>query len=370
MILEILFYSTLVLSTVTTIISIYNFFTAPRIRGVKDQLIYKPFISILIPARDEEINIENCIEDVMNQSYNNYELLILDDESTDETAKIVTGKISERRDDDKIKLISGKPKPNDWIGKNWACHQLSLEARGEILLFIDADVRIRPHVIESCIYYMDKYKLRLLTCFSTQKIKLFGEWLVVPLMNFLLLTFLPLTKVYSSTKKSFVAANGQFLLITKEVYNKIGGHKEVANKIVEDMEMARRFKKSGFKLMTFLGENSITCRMYYGFEPAFNGFTKNFFPGFNTSPLIFIFFLLFLFTTFFLPYLFVFMNSYFIWIVLIILLGRLATSISSHQSIVANFLLHPIQMIIMIAIGLNSIYRTTTKKMKWKGRSI
>ena len=170
------------------------------------------FISVLIPARNEETCIGNCVEDVLNQTYKNYELIILDDESKDGTAKIIVDKISENRAEGKIKLISGRPKPDDWVGKNWACHQLSLEAKGEYFLFIDADVRLRPHVIESCIHYLNKYKLQMITCFPTQIIKSIGEWLVVPLMNFLLLAFLPLSKVYLSGKRSFIAANGQFQL--------------------------------------------------------------------------------------------------------------------------------------------------------------
>ncbi len=370
MVVEILLYLSLVAGIVTTIVSVYNFFTAPRIRNIEDRLIHKPFISILIPARNEETCIGNCVEDVLNQTYKNYELIILDDESKDGTAKIIVDKISENRAEDKIKLISGKPKPDDLVGKNWACHQLSLEAKGEYFLFIDADVRLRPHVIESCIHYLYKYKLQMITCFPTQKMKSIGEWLVVPLMNFLLLAFLPLRKVYSSGKRSFIAANGQFLLITKEAYTKIGGHIGVADKVVEDMEIARQAKKSGFKLMTFLGEDSISCRMYDGFKPAFNGFTKNFFPGFNISPAIFTIFLVFVFTAFFLPFLLVFMNSYFILVVLIILLGRLAISVSSKQNFLINILLHPAQMFLMIAVGVNSVYRTKTKKLKWKGRSI
>jgi chlorobactene glucosyltransferase len=353
MALEIIFYSTLSFVTVTTIISIYNFFTAPRIRKSKEKLISAPLISILVPARNEEQNIDHCISDVCKQSYQNYELTILDDESEDGTASIVKNKISETGASSRIKLIPGKPKPPEWIGKNWACHQLSLNARGKYLLFMDADVRLRAHVIESCLYLVSKYELQLLTCFSTQIIKSFGEWLVVPLMNFLLLSFLPLKKVYSSNKKSFIAANGQFLLIKREIYDEIGGHKAVADQVVEDMEIAREVKKRGFKIMTFLGENSIACRMYGGFKQAFRGFTKNFFPGFNTSPLIFVMSLVFFLLTFFLPFLAVFMNSKFIWIVFIILFGRIITSLSSKQSFLINCIIHPVQIIVMIADGLS-----------------
>jgi chlorobactene glucosyltransferase len=198
----------------------------------------------------------------------------------------------------------------------------------------------------------------------------FGERMVVPLMNFLLLTFLPLKKIYSSSKGSFIAANGQFLIVDRETYDAIGGHTVVADKVVEDMELARRIKKRGFRMMTFLGENSITCRMYSGFKEAFTGFTKNYYPGFNTSALNFLLILVFVFITFFLPFLMIFMNSIFLWSVLIILIGRFATSLASKQNFLLNCMAHPIQIILMLAVGISSVTKTKKKKIEWKGRFI
>jgi chlorobactene glucosyltransferase len=181
---------------------------------------------------------------------------------------------------------------------------------------------------------------------------------------------LPLKKVYSSPNKSFVAANGQFLFIDRNTYEKIGRHAAFADRVVEDMEIAREVKKAGFKLMTFLGGNSISCRMYEGFTEAFNGFSKNFFPGFNIPAILFFLLLIILFLAFLLPFTLVFMNSSFLIIVLIIITGRLFISIPSKQNFLINILLHPIQILIMLAIGVNSIYRIKTKKLKWKGRYI
>jgi chlorobactene glucosyltransferase len=370
MVTEFIFYSTLIFASVSTLVAIYNLVTAPRLEKKAYDSVQDQLVSVLIPVRNEEKNIGNCIDVVLSQSYKNFELIILDDESEDRTAEIISDKISEYNSNNKIKLISGKPLPDDWLGKNWACHQLSKEASGECFLFIDADVRLNSGVVESCLFYKDKYELEMISSFPTQKIKSFGEWLIVPLMNFLLLAFLPLKKVYSSANKSFIAANGQFLFIAKSAYEKIGGHLTFKGRVVEDMEIARQVKKSGFNIMTFLGADSVRCRMYDGYRLAHNGFTKNFFPGFNISSLIFTLFLTLIFIVFLLPFLMIFMNSSFVLIVFIILLGRLAISVSSRQNILVNILLHPVQMLIMITIGINSVYRTKTKKLKWKGRSI
>lgn len=370
MLVEIIFYFVLFITGVTTTISIYNMFTAPRLKIKKHNLEKTQLVSVLIPSRNEEKNIAECIDSVISQTYKNFELLILDDESTDTTATTISKKISSGHLSDRVKLISGKPLPHSWLGKNWACHQLSQEAKGDIFLFIDADVRLSEGVIESCLCLKEKYNMEMITSFPTQKIKSLGEWLIVPLMNFLLLTFLPLKKIYSSANKSFVAANGQFLFITNEVYTKIGGHKAFKEKVVEDMEIARGIKKSGLKLMTLLGDDYISCRMYEGFDKAFNGFSKNFFPGFNTSQLIFSLLLILIFFVYLLPFLLIFVNYNFFLIVLIILTGRLFISITSRQNFFINVILHPLQMIVMIAIGVNSVYRTKTKKLEWKGRSI
>lgn len=370
MLVDIIFYSVLIIAVITTAVSVYNLFTAPRLKKINCNSNIDIMVSVLIPARNEENNIGECIDSILKQTYKNFELIILDDESKDTTEKIIREKISDNNVGYKVRLISGGPLPTGWLGKNWACHQLTQEAKGDVLLFIDADVRLGPGVIESCLCLKDQYNLEMITSFPTQKIKSFGEWLIVPLMNFLLLTFLPLKKVYSSANKSFIAANGQFIFITKPFYTKIGGHKAFKEKVVEDMEIARQVKKSGFNMMTFLGADSVSCRMYDGLRPSFNGFSKNFFPGFNTSPLIFSLFLSLIFFVFLLPFFMILLNSDFLLIVLIILAGRLFISISSKQNLIINIILHPLQMFMMIAVGFSSIYKTMTKKLQWKGRSI
>ena len=139
-------------------------------------------------------------------------------------------------------------------GKNWACHQLSQKAKGKYLLFIDADVELAPNAISSTAKIMAETKTKMLSVFPTQRIKSFGEWLIVPLMNWLLLAFLPLRQVYASRNNSFIAANGQFILWDRETYFSIGGHQQVANAVVEDMELARKAKQKN-KIITLLGGN-------------------------------------------------------------------------------------------------------------------
>ncbi len=347
------------------LIVLYNYFTAPRFKKQKVELSQVPLVSVLIPARNEEENITNCIESVLNQDYKNIEIIVCDDKSTDNTEQKVL-----ELNNPKIKLIKGKELPFGWLGKNWACHQLSKHASGEYILFIDADVRLEKNAVSFVINEVLKKDCKMLSCFSTQIINSFGEWLVVPLVNWLLLTFLPLKKVFSSKNENFVAANGQFVLFEMKKYFEIGGHEAVKNNVVEDMEFARILKSKGEKIITLLGNYVVNCRMYDSFADGLKGFSKNFYPGFKTNPSVFLILLITLFTLFVSPFILVFQNYFYLIHVFIIILIRMFISRMSNQNISFNVLLHPLQMIAMFFIGINSIYTTTTKKAEWKGRKI
>jgi chlorobactene glucosyltransferase len=197
-------------------------FTAPELKNISKHSDDQKLVSVLIPARNEEKNIEKCIKGVLSQDYQNKEIIVLDDCSTDKTYQIAFA-----FSDKNIKVITGAPLPQNWLGKNWACNQLAQEANGEYLLFIDADVELKPEVISSAVFELEKSNAALISIFPTQIIKSFGEHFIVPLMNWLLLTFLPLKLVYASSSKSFVAANGQFMLWRKSDYFKLGKHQVV-----------------------------------------------------------------------------------------------------------------------------------------------
>ncbi len=352
---------------ITTTITVYNFFTAPRILNQSYPLPQKPLVSILVPARNEEKNIAETLRALLQQSYTNYEVIVLDDHSEDDTFQRAE---EIARTTEKVTLVKGKPLPPGWVGKNWACFQLAQYARGEVYLFIDADVHLSNCALEAALHTMYTHKVVLLSCFPTQKIDSTGAWLVVPLMNWLLLSLLPLRLVTASSYSSLTAANGQFILCNKKPYDEIGGHKAVADQVVEDTELARRFKRNNYRIMTAVSDGALTCRMYGGFMDAFKGFSKNFFPGFNVSPLIFLCILTALIMVFFTPFIFVIFHAYFIWLILIIAAGRVIVSRISSQNPLINVMLHPFQMLCMVLIGANSLYWTVTGKTVWKGRTI
>lgn len=352
---------------ISLFVVVYNIVTNPVFKEISVYYKSEPLVSVLIPARNEEENISACLEAVLKQSYTNIEILVLNDNSTDNTQAIIQN-ISEKNK--KITLINGKQLPKNILGKNWACTQLAEIAKGEYLLFMDADVTISPSVIKSSINYFSKYKLDVLSVFPTQKIHSIGEWLVVPLMNWLLLAFLPLNLVYKSRNKSFTAANGQFMMWKTEAYFKTGGHTAASMELVEDMFLAQNAKQQGFKLMTLLGGDFIRCRMYNNFKSAVEGFSKNFYPGFKLSPELFTLMILLLFTINTIPFLFAVSEQIFYYTVAAILLIRIIVSLLSKQSVFLNLLLHPFQMILILFTGINSMVLFHKRKITWKGRKV
>ncbi|MBN2570753.1 MAG: glycosyltransferase family 2 protein, partial [Ignavibacteriales bacterium] len=186
----------------------------------------KPFISVLIPARNEEENITDLLNDLLEQDYENIEIIIFNDESTDNTERIVKDYMKK---DTRIKLINSDGLPGGWVGKNYACNSLAKNANGGYFLFLDADVRVGKNLIDSVLSHIQKYKLSLLSIFPKQIMLTRAEKIVVPLMNFILLSLLPLRLVRKSKFSSLAAANGQFMFFDSECYRKLEPHKKFRN---------------------------------------------------------------------------------------------------------------------------------------------
>lgn len=366
--IELLFWIFFIPNAITFCVVLYNFFTAPRMRREESDFPEDPeLVSVLIPARNEEHNISACLESVCSQTHKNLEIIVLDDQSTDKTASIVR---EYSLKDSRVRLINGLQLPEGWLGKNWACHNLSLHAASEKLLFIDSDVRLRDDAISAALSKMKKGNANILSIFPSQLVDNIGTSLITPLMNWLLLTYLPLNKVSTSKNQSFVAANGQFILIERNDYFLIGGHEKIKSKVVEDMELARAIKLHNKKVITLLGDTTVYCKMYSEYSDAFSGFSKNFFPGFNTNYVVFLFMLLSASLLSFLPFILTFLIIKFAIIVGLILASRIMIAIMSKQNIVYAVILHPAQMIMIVLLGINSVIVTKKKTARWKGRLI
>jgi chlorobactene glucosyltransferase len=274
-----------------------------------------PLASICIPARNEERVIDRCVTSALKQSYPNFEVLVLDDHSTDKTPEILSelsGIINN------LHHLKGKPKPDDWLGKPWACHQLSKHASGDYLIFMDADVWLEEEAIQKAIYALQRSPV--ITVWPKQQVRTFWEKMVIPIIYFGLYTLLPAKYVEQDPKwlpkkwrkklaPHFSAACGQFLAFRKQVYHQINGHKLVKNKIVEDVELAKLIKKSGQTITMFDGVGSVNCRMYHSHTEIFQGLRKNFFEGFGRNTLLFVMMAALQAIVYMVPFVFLFLGN-------------------------------------------------------------
>jgi glycosyltransferase involved in cell wall biosynthesis len=242
-------------------VSAINLFFKQKIAGGKPEHNY--LVSVLIPARNEENNIRNLLSDLIKQPYQNIEIIVFDDQSEDQTPQTVE-QMAET--DPRIRLICSDGLPTGWLGKNHACHSLSIHAKGDYLLFLDADVRVAGDIIGSGVAFADKHKLGLLSIFPRQLLFTIGERSTVPIMNYILLTLLPLPMVLWSHFSSLAAANGQFMLFNASAYQSLWPHQQMKDNKVEDIAIARHLKVKGFPVACLTGDDSIQCRMYTGFK--------------------------------------------------------------------------------------------------------
>jgi glycosyltransferase involved in cell wall biosynthesis len=359
-----MFFNLIVTAFVTfgSTIAFYNYFTAPMLYSKKPKKI--PLVSVLIPARNEEKNIARCLDSVIKQDYKNYEILVLDDKSEDNTSEII------KRYAQKVKLFQGTRLPENWTGKNWACHNLSKKAKGELFLFVDADIEMDKDVISSAVALYQEKKVKMLSCFPRQKMISIGEWLVVPIIDWLSLFFIPLNLVYRSQNKAFSLAIGQFILIDKKVYNKIDGHKGVARSNVEDMELVKKLKSLKYKVITVRSTGNLKCYMYDGLFSSIDGLSRSFYRGAGYSPIVYTVVLAILFFSLVLPFYFVWKDLFFLYLLIPLVIGRIFLSRLARQNILLNVFLMPIHGFMILIVGINSMYISLTNRIIWKGRKI
>ena len=184
-------------------VTLFNFISNPKLHRVGKQ--YSDRVSVLVPARNEADNILTLLRSIHKQDYMNYEVIILDDESTDDTYAVCSAFAASHPG---FKVVKGAKLPDGWIGKNYACHQLAQHADGKYLLFLDADEEVKPGLINSSVHRMHLHQLGLLSLFTNQQMETPGEKAVVPLMHFILLNLLPVRLIYLVKNAAVAAASG------------------------------------------------------------------------------------------------------------------------------------------------------------------
>jgi chlorobactene glucosyltransferase len=239
-----------------------------------------PLISICVPARDEEKNIRRCIEALLAQTYPNFEIIVLDDRSTDSTPQILDELASR---DSRLRVLHGSDLPAGWAGKPHALFQASSAARGEWLCFVDADTFTVPEAIASCYVKALETKADMFTIMTFQELGSFWEKVLMPLvMTALSVGFSP--RKVNDPNQRVAVANGQFILIKRTVYDALGGHERVKDQIVEDKALAEQVKWNGYRLVIAGGFQVARTRMYTSLPQMWEGWTKNIYLGLRDTP--------------------------------------------------------------------------------------
>ncbi|SHK22972.1 glycosyltransferase [Alicyclobacillus tolerans] len=265
-------------------VTLLNTFFWPRLTCSKDKETilssktnYYPHMDVLIPARNEENNIQTCLQSLLTQTYTNYSITVLDDRSTDTTSALVQQFIHQSPSG-KLKLIHGKPLPSGWVGKSWACQQLANASHADILVFVDADTIHQPTFLQAMSEKFSNPKIDLVSVFPYQKTQTVGSAWLLSMLGWSLLTHLPLFLIARSRWRvfsSFPIAIGQVLAFRRQAYDAIGGHCAVKTEWVEDIALARLSAKLGLNLLFLNGISQTSCTMYENGQQAWLGFRKN-----------------------------------------------------------------------------------------------
>jgi chlorobactene glucosyltransferase len=255
------------------------FFTLPRLARRTPSLIDTPpesgrLVSVVIPARNESSNIATVIGSILATTYHPIELLVVDDRSSDDTAAIV-----ESFSDPRLRLVRGEKLPAGWYGKPWACFQGYRAAKGDILLFTDADTRHGPELLARAVGALVTERADLVTVAPLQRCITFWERVVMPQIWLLLALRYHPDAVNRARRERDVIANGQFILTTREAYEAAGTHEAVRHEVAEDLALAQTYLRHGRKLHFAFAERLMETRMYQGLSHLIEGWSKNIYLG-------------------------------------------------------------------------------------------
>jgi chlorobactene glucosyltransferase len=334
-----------------------------------------PFVSVCVPARNEERDIEACLTSLLNQNYPHFEVIVVDDNSTDNTPRIIQS-LQERHAN--LVAIQGAALPPDWYGKPFALHQAALKARGELLLFTDADPVFQRYALTTAVRLVQKHRLDMLTLLPGAEFGSFWERTVQPVIFAFIAAVTKFGKV-NDPKSPAAMGVGAFIMLRREVYSRIGGHKTLKQVILEDIGMARLVKQSGAKIMIADAKKIYSIRMYHSFLEIWIGWRKNVFLGMKKSIFKTFYYILYVWGFVVTPWLMagvhLWMGSGLVWQALalaglgMVLIAKL--TLCHELNLEKRYaLLFPLGALVVAAIMINSmIHMLFRGGAEWRGRT-
>ncbi len=338
-----------------------------------------PKITVLIPARNEEDNIETCVKSLLKQDYPDYEIIVVDDRSTDKTASLVEALAKKNS---KVSLVSIKELPDGWVGKTNALHQGMKQANGTWFLFTDADTIHKKDSLSLALGHTLRRKAKMFSLTPGLENKTFWEKVLQPLAGGALMIRFPLEKV-NDPQSSLAFGNGQFILIEKKTYEKVGGHECVKDVMLEDVALARRVKSLGYSLHVGYGADLFKTRMYSSLKAIICGWSRIYYSAFGNSLIFLAGLLCLIWLVSLSPYIFGVLSIY--WMVtqfsffsiflfgivvlqfLVILPTMIQTYKLSHSD-PGYVLFHPLASFFLFVILTHAFLKILFKqKVKWRG---
>ncbi len=370
-----LIYHLIFFQTIILLIVLSNIWIIRRVRHHSHPFVF-PMVSVLIPARNEERSIADCVRSILAQDYPSFEVLVLDDQSSDGTRAILEQMAISRP---KLRIILGEPPSGNQVGKNWACSQLARQAQGELFFFTDADTLFRSDMLKTIVTTLMGEQGDLLTGFPRQEVHTWGERLLVPFFSWAFLCFIPLAIAYKFRLPFLSMAVGQMMLFRREAYWAIGGHERINTSVVDDMSLARQIKAKRLNWRVSYIADLVSCRMYHSSRDAMDGFTKNLFAAFDYRLLPFLFAFLWLMVMFWEPLIIGVLivsgwvaHAYPSAVVACLALSMILWLIPYMEMKIPFFLafLYPVTILANSGVAFRSLVHSLGGRITWKGRTI
>jgi len=245
---------------------------APAAPARPDGTAGRPLLTVCIPARNEERNVEAVVSGALANAGVALEVLVYDDQSADRTPEILAAL---RARDPRVRAVATEPLPAGWNGKQWGCERMGHAARGEWLLFTDADVRLSPDCLVRALDEAALLRADLLSTIPREEVGSFLERMVVPLIHWMLFSWLPMPRMRTTNDPATSAGCGQFLLVRREAWRAAGGHAAFRDSMHDGIRLPRNVRRAGLRSDLYDGSDGVRCRMYRGAAQTWRGFTKN-----------------------------------------------------------------------------------------------